>query len=87
MGQTQRHCSSCGPAVGSAAGPPASSRMLQLWLHRCCRHGPGTCGGPGLVAAFNALEKGHCSFAQDSWRWLVNESRLKSTFCDFSQLA
>lgn len=42
--------------------------------------------GPGLLAAFNALGKGHCSFAQDTWLWLVNESLLKSRFCDFSQL-
>jgi hypothetical protein len=44
-------------------------------------------GVSGLVAAFNALEKGHCSFTQDLWLCLVNESLLKPSFCDFSQLA
>lgn len=66
---------------------------LQLLLG-CCSHscvGAGTTvqapvWGPGLLAAFNALEKGHCSFAQDTRLWLVNESLLKSRFCDFSQL-
>lgn len=42
--------------------------------------------GPGLVAAFNALVKGHGSFTQDPRLWLVSESLLKSRFCDFSQL-
>lgn len=56
MGWTQTQLL-CGTTVGSVAGLPVSPRMLQSWLHMGWHHRPGTCGGPGLVAALNALEK------------------------------